>query len=534
MLRIFTILGFILWLTTKGNAQPHQSAIGSTRYFDTQIPKKADKELQFFAFFINQGVSSNIFPTNEFLRGQVVGRLYGRNTATSSDTASSYYVEQRIIPFFIYTPKLFQGKATLRASFEIDWTWGDVAYGTGGNLGAAISADQVNIQTQNVQIEYRPWKNWFINLGLMRMFDSPFDVYRTTFDKMANSAYRLSYWGTDAAGISILNTYDFSRYKMSWFKFYENDIYRDDDVDMFEFYADYDINPRWKWGFSGHYVRDRASGKGGVSILGQGLNSLLAEYNGTFKFRFGNNPYQADIYWIGSYFSRNIDMMQDTWFASGFFNYNFGSARTRLQGNDTYTRAATIGGFGANLRAGYRYGQTTDDHFKVDGIFTTGDENGITDQRYSGVLTGNTWGSPAAIFISSGAYLLLPHANVVNRFMPIVADISNIGYGLNAWTYTLSKGFIPHKLIGKIGGAFAWSNAAPIGGTPYMGRESNFSLVYNLGPFMSVELHGAKVWLGGFFDSADDRYGSPVNGGLPGQRPVDPWTVFALFKWLMF
>ena len=530
---LLTLIGCTLiqtWVLT-GQEFPNTS---SSRYFDLTVPQKADKELQFFAFFINQGVTSNFYPTNEFLRGQVVGRLFGRNTTTTSDTASSYYVEQRIIPFFIYTPKLFNGKASLRASFEIDWTWGDVSYGTGGNLGAAISADQVNIQTQNIQIEYRPFPGWSVNLGLMRMFDTPYDPYRTIFDKMANSAYRLGYFGTDAAGLMVHKSTDYGRYKAGWFKFYENDIYRDDDVDMFEFITEQDINRKWKIGGSVYYVRDRAQGKGGVSILGQGLNSLLAEYNGTFKFRFGNNPYQADVVWLGMFFNRNIDMIQDRWFATGFFNYNLGEARLLRPAENRFTRETTIGGFGANLKVGYRHGQTIDDHIKVDFIYTSGDANGLNDRRYSGVMTGNTWGSPAGIFISSGTYLLMPHPNVVNRFTPVVADISNIGYGLNATTLTYSKGIIPHKLIARVGGATAFSNATPIGGAAYMGSEANAALIYNLGPFMSIEVHGAKMWLGGFFDSADERYGSPVNGGTFGVRPADPWTVFALFKWLLF
>lgn len=533
LLRSYLSLFLVLFLGHSLLAQDPPSTTGA-RYFDLNIPKKSNKELQFFAFFINQGVGSNFYPTNEFLRGQVVGRLFGRNTTTTSDTARALYVEQRIIPFFVYTPRIFNGKATLRASFEIDWTWGDVAYGTGGNLGAAISADQVNIQTQNVQVEYRPTDNIFINLGLMRMFDSPYDPYRTAFDKLMNTGYRLAYFGTDAAGLSILKVTDFSRYKLSWYKFYENDIYRDDDVDMFEFMTDFHVTNKWTWGGSIQYVRDRANGKGGVSILGQGLNSLLAEYNGTFKFRFGNNPYKADIVWLGTYFNRNVDFILDRWFLSGFFNYNLGSARVRPMGSDSYDNRTTIAGFGANLRGGYRYGQTVDDIIKFDFLYTTGDENGLNDNRFSGVMTGNTWGSPAGIFISTGSYLLLPHPNVVNRFTPVVADISNMGYGISALTYNISKGIIPHKLIGRVGGAVAYSNATPIGGGRYMGTEFNGAVIYNLGPFMSIELHGAVMPLGDFFDSADERYGSPVNGGNFGERPTSPWTVFALFKWLMF
>ncbi|MDY0282652.1 MAG: hypothetical protein RBR35_19125 [Salinivirgaceae bacterium] len=182
----------------------------SNQYFSNEIPRKANKELQFMAFYINQGVVSNIYAQNDFLKGQVVGRLFGGNTTRTSDSLTSQYFEQRLIPFFIYQPKLFNGKATLRASFEIDWTWGDAAYGVGGNFGSAISADQVNLQTQNIELEFNPAKGWYINLGLQRMFDSPYNAYKTMFDKMTTTGYRLAYFGTDGVGVSVIKKWDFS------------------------------------------------------------------------------------------------------------------------------------------------------------------------------------------------------------------------------------------------------------------------------------------------------------------------------------
>ena len=100
-----------------------------------EVPKEANKEFQFLAYFYNHIMSNNIYPTNEFLKGQIIGRLFGQNTTNTSDELRSVYFEQRILPFFLYSPKLFDGRATLRASFEIDFTWGDSAYGTGGNFG---------------------------------------------------------------------------------------------------------------------------------------------------------------------------------------------------------------------------------------------------------------------------------------------------------------------------------------------------------------------------------------------------------------
>lgn len=500
--------------------------------FEKETPKKALPEFQFLAFYINQGVVSNFYPTNEFMRGQVIGRMFGRNSTSTSDTAKAAYLEQRLIPFFIYQPHLFDGKAILRAVFEIDWTWGDVSYGTGGNQGSAVSGHQVNIQTQNIEIEYIPKPGWMFNLGLQRMYDTPYNPYRTVVDKMLQTSYRLNYFGTHGVGLTLYRSADFYRWKAAAFKLYENDVFMDDDVNLFELQYERNLNPLWKAAVAIHYVRDRSNGKGGVSILGQGLNSQLAEYNGVFRFKFGSNPYKADIAWLGTHFSRNADMMMDRFYLSGYFNYNLGDVRIKQDAD--WQKGSSIGGFGANLRMGFRYGQTAQDNVNVEIIYTTGDDNGLDDQKYSGVITGNTWAAPGGIFVNSGAYILFPHGNVVNRFTPLVADMSNLGYGLKGFTANVSKGFIPNRFHGKIGTAMAMSNAIPLGGGSKLGLEANAGLVYNIGAFMSLELHGAYVWLGDFFDSNDSRYGYAVNGGQAGVRPVNPWTAFIVYKWLMF
>jgi hypothetical protein len=508
----------------------------TNQYFSKEIPQKANKEFQFIAFFINQAVTSNIYPENDFLKGQVVGRLFGGNSTKTSNERTSAYVEQRLIPFFIYSPSLFNGKATLRASFELDWTWGDAAYGAGGNFGGGFSADQVNLQTQNLEIELNPAKGWYVNLGLQRIFDTPYNPYKTLFDKMTTTGYRLSYFGTDGVGISARKDWDFARIKAGYYKLYENYIQLDDDVTLFELTGEKDVSRNWKVGGSAYYLADRASGAGGVSILSQGLNSMLATHNGVYKFGFGNVPYKADIAWLGTFFGRNTEHWTDPWMVTGFLNFNIGTADTlknQVVSKTEWNHATNIFGYAANVRASYRYGQTLNDNITLDVIHSSGDENGLSDGKYSGVITGNQWGAPGAIFVSSGSYLLMPHGNVVNRYTPAILDISNMGYGMTAATLNASKGIIPNLLNVKIGGAVAMSNVKPSGGGYLVGTEVNGNIAYNFGPFMSLELHAAYLTLGDFYDSKQSAYGSPVNGGLD-TRPVNPWTAFMVFKWLIF
>jgi len=505
----------------------------TNQYFSKEIPDKANKEFQFLAFFINQVVTSNVYPENDFLKGQTVGRLFGANTTTTSNERVSAYVEQRLIPFFIYKPNLFNGKAILRAAFEIDWTWGDVAYGVGGNFGGGFSADQVNLQTQNLEIEINPTKGLYINLGLQRIFDTPYNPYTTLFDKMTMTGYRLAYFGTDGVGVSVRKDWDFSRIKAGYYKLYENYIHLNDDVTLMELNGEKDVSRAWKVGGSVYYLRDRGNGAGGVSILGQGFNSLLASHNGTFRFNYGATPYHADVVWLGTFFSRNADTWLDPWTVTGFVNVNLGQANTLEPSTEKYTKATSIFGYAANARLSYRYGQTPNDNIALDVLYTSGDADALQDGKYSGVITGNQWGAPGTIYVSSGSYLLMPHGNVVNRFTPAVMDISNMGYGLTYANLSASKGIIPNKLNAKVGVSAGLSNVQPSGGGAFIGVEANGNIQYNIGPYMSLELHGAHLWLGNFYDSKQAAYGSPVNGGVD-ERPVNPWTAFLVFKWLMF
>lgn len=533
--KIFSIIFITFLFLVKVNAQ-NETEIDTTaskfNLFSKDVPYnvRENKEFQFLAFFISQGVNSNLYPKASLFNGQLVGRLFGPNSSTSSDSLHSNYFEQRIIPFFIYQPKLFNGKAILRASLEIDWTWGDQAYGISGNKGGAINADQVNIQTQNVELELIPHKNVAINLGLQRLYDTPYNPYRTMFDKFTTTGYRLAYWGTDAVGISARYDDDINKLKSGYYLLYENNTEKNDDVSLLELSYLRKINKNWNVGASIYHIIDRGEGQGGVSVFSQGLTSTLAAYNGSYVFDVDRN-YHSDITWLGINFNRNPDFWIDQIQLSGFLNYNIGNIKEDING--TYQKTNDIAGLGANIRAAYKYGVTNNDFISADFIYTSGDNNGLTDGKYSGVITGNTWGMPSSIFVGTGGYLLFPHANVVNRFTPVIADISNMGYGLMGGTVNIVHDFIPNRLNAKLGSAFALSPVQPQDGGRILGNEFYGSVGYNFGPYMSLELHASHLWLGDFFDSKEDTHGSSINGDSD-TRPANPYTAFLVYKWLLF
>ncbi len=479
--------------------------------------KEEINELKFIGYYFVRSELSNMYANNEFLKGQVVGRLFGGNTTKTGLT--SKYTEQRFIPIFAYTPKLFDGWATLRASFEFDWTWGDANYGAGGNFGGAFGADFVNMQTQNLFVEIRPQKNFFVNIGLARVFDNINVPSYTPTDKLVNTGYRLAVWGSDGVGISAHYILPNMKMKAGFYQLYENNVQDDDDVVLYELDYEYDFDIKTSAGLTVYYLSDRANGEGGVSIMGQGLNCALSNYNGVFNFDFGTEAYTADIFWLGTHFHHDPLLKQGRFGYSGFAMTNLGTAETK-------STTVDIAGLAANLRLAYKYGKNPNDHIVLDAVFTSGDKKNIADGKYNGFLTGNNWTAPGAVFFGHGLYLLLPHGNVVNRFMSAVIDIQNLGYGLSAGSLYGSYDIIPHKLKAKIGTGVGMANVSPAGGGSMIGTEFNFNLRYTLRVYMDIELHGAYLNLGDFYDS------SVVNGG--GLKPENPWLLFASFKWIMF
>ncbi len=503
-----------------------------------QLRNGDDSQLRFLAYFIARGEVTNVAPTNDLLQGRVVGRLFGPNTTTTSQ-GTSWLVEQRLIPFVVFEPKILDKMARLRASFELNWTWGDTSYSTGGNFGGALSGRSVNLETQNVEVEIDLPRHWHVNVGLQRLWDNIRDPYRTFFTTEALSSERLAFWGTDAVGISTHGPLFGNLWRFGAYDLYHNKVQEDDHVLLFEALTDRDIRDGWHVGGSVRYLRDTSSGAGGVSVLGQGPDSTLADYNGAFRFALNGQKYHANLAWVG------LDTSYNPEFTAGRFGGSAVAVASRgrvdvLQQDGSYGKAADVLGVALDARAGWRYGNSRNDVVTGEIIYTTGDPNGISDGRYSGVITGNTYGAPAGVFTTSGAYLLLPHSNVVNRYYSAVPDLSNQGYGLTAGTINTSYDLWRNVLTGKIGIAAGSSNVAPPGGGHFIGFEGNAMLAWRIRVFLTLELHAAYLHLGGFYDSPKEQpaaittMANPTAAAAGTGRPRDPWTTFLALKWLMF
>ncbi len=499
-----------------------------------QVKNGEDSQFKFLAYFFTRGEVTNVSPTNDLLQGRVVGRLFGPNTTTTGN-GTAWLAEQRLIPFFIFEPKILDKIARLRASFEINWTWGDTAYSVGGNFGGALSGRSINLETQNVEVEFSLPHHWFLNIGLQRLWDNVRDPYRTFFSTEALTGERLAYWGTDAVGVSAHGPLFGNMWRLGAYDLYHNKVSQDDHVLLFEALTDRDVRDGWHVGASVRYLRDTSSGAGGVSVLGQGPDSPLADYNGVFRFALNGAHYHAHVGWIGLNTSYNPEFTAGRFGGSAFAVANLGQVSIQ-QMNGTYGKIADIFGLAVDARLGFRFGNSRNDVVWGDFLYTTGDGNGIQDGRYTGVITGNTWGAPAGVFTQTGTYLLFPHSNVVNRYYSAVPDLSNQGYGVTGATLNGSYDLVRNKLTAKVGVGAGYSNFAPPGGGHFIGFEGNAMLAWRIRVFLTAEVHAAYLHLGDFYDSPREQPGSLTNAATNpnGARPADPWTAFVDLKWLMF
>jgi hypothetical protein len=489
------------------------------------VAEPIPRELTFIGYSFTRTTVSNVAPTQGILQGQVIGRLFGPNT-TSTFGEAGHYTEQRFVPLFVYRPRILDGYATFRGLFKIDYTWGDQAYGTGNNAGGAINAGQINLQTLMANVDIRPSERYNAVIGLQRIFDGARDPNVTALDVYQNSGYKLAYWGTQAVGVGVFGQVTpATRARLGVYQLWENLIIADDDVTLVMADVEHLARPGLEVGADVWYVRDRARGAGGISILGQGLASPLAEYNGATRLDIPQR-YLGDLVWVGGRAAYNRGFAVGPWMADGFLMANTGLIRA--PGIDDVTML----GVAANARAGYRYGVTPRDHVSLEALYTTGDPDNTADGHVSSVITGNVYGSPVGIYTTGRALLLFPDAKVVNRYYSAVHDIGNQGLGVTGLFLNASRDVIPNRFVAKAGLATAFANETLPGGGRYMGTEVNLELSYTLRVFLDLGLHAGYLALGDFFDAPGAVYVVP--GTEPTGRPTNPWTAFVTLTWLMF
>lgn len=502
-------------------------------------------------YFFTRATVTNMVADPAGLRGVSLGPI-GLNAGSFvgvDDERTAAYVEQRWIPVLSYSPAFTDGLATFRAQFEVDYTWGIASNTVQNNQGGGINADQVNIQTKNVNVSITPFRDprtLAIIIGTQSIYDTLFDPTITSVFDLVRTGYKLAFFGTEATGLSVFSRFGRHRGKLSWMplgasqpnKALENDP-------GFEWLwmatADYafTLTPGTEIGLSYWHLSDETQGDAFAyqGLIRNGPGSIqLWPFTGVRPFPIDRAT--GDVHYIGANFHHNIKFNRGPFAATGFVMYNTG----RFESQDDEIgegklAALDINGLAADLEVACNWGYTRDDVITLHGIYTTGDET-PTDDTYDGVYTLNYYGLPGAVLFDHKTLLLFPFIGTIGNYTGAVTDISNQGHGITAAILTGAWDVIPHTLNLKLGAAFGRTSVDPgveadvrrtdegneeITRDPgqTIGLEVNAELRYHIRYLMTVGLHVGYLKRGDFYEDHP-------------RVTADPWAAFTTFTWYAF
>jgi hypothetical protein len=483
----------------------------------TVQPASADPgSVSVLGLFQVRSTVSDLASTNPLLDGQVVGQLGGTNGMIVDPTVLAAHSEQRVGLFTRWAPTALSGLAALNGAVEVDFAFGDQAYGVGGNTGGGFGADQVNLQTRRLFASFYPpvGHTLHVALGLQFLADGVRDPSTATLDGLQRSGGRMMFFGSEAAGLGLYGTVsdrwgDRLRYRLGTFTLLEQGLAEPDDVWLS--LADVTVHPGWNSEVGAHlwYLQDRSAGTGGA--LGIGPTSALAELQtgGRLDPFDGQAPPEeaelhADVVWTGVDGGLNPQLDRGPVGVHGLAIATIGRLYAPIVHDDDLL-GLTVSG-----EVRWRYTAGSGSLITASALATTGDD--ADPQRYTGVLTGNAWGVAGAVHGSHGMLLLLPDPGSINRMVSVVPDISGGGAGVRAWTATAGYDPIPSRLTTTVG----IGHATDADGSP-LGTELNARVVGRPLPLLDLSLRAAVV---------DPGWAAPVSEA--------PWMITAAVDWLVF
>lgn len=495
-------------------------------------------EFTFINYFFTRATITNMIADPAGLRGVSLGPIgigeAGSATAVGED--STGYVEQRWIPVIAYSPHFVDGLATFRAQFEIDYTWGQAANQIQNNQGGGLNADQVNIQTKNVNVALYPTRNPLqlsIIAGTQPLYDSIYDPTVTSLFHITKTGYKLAYMGSDATGLSAFGHFGDHRFKASVMPLGSGQPKKATEGDPDLYYVwlatldySYELAPATEFALSLWHLRDNTQGRAFAfeGLVPSGPSSTgLFPYTGVADFDL--EEANGSVTWIGGNFHHNVDFTVGDFAASGFVMANFGKYESQKE-NTGLNKDLAIRGFAANAEVAFNYGKTLGDVISLEGMFTSGDDD-VKDAEYDGVITLNHYGLPGAVWFNHKTLLLFPFTSTVSNYTGAVTDISNQGYGLMAGILAAKKDLVPDVLNLKLGAAVARSVAKPPPGAfniergQTIGAEVNVELNWQIRYLMNIGVHTGYLALGDFFDATPTA-------------DSNPYAVFTTFTWYGF
>lgn len=398
--------------------------------------------------------------------------------APSKDPRTKTYVEQR--GRITYTGKV-DNELKMVTTFEIDSRFGDNSYngnGTTRNNGGAVGADQVNIETKSLYLDYT------IN-------DTPAPINAKLGIQPFTDAFKGIIFGNDGAGLVLSSKINGFNTRLGLFRFYDN----------------LTTNLAPAGNANGNLTQDFVNLDGGYKInenLKVGASYMLL-YDDRSRSTETN---KVIVHMLGI----NAEAKLDDLLIDGFFIYQTGRAGLIADPSAVGRAGApqpfkSVNAFAANFSAKKPIGPGT---AKLNAIYISGDDTVNGSGSRSDFIT--IRGTEHNLY-SAEMMILLRSKHAINSDRAIVYNLNNANQGLIG-------GFLGYDI--KIDKFFSNTNvgfAAVAANTSknksdFMGTEINTEIGFKPKTSLTTSIQAAYVILGDYF----------AKTGTGGANPDNPYT----------
>ncbi|WP_298270236.1 hypothetical protein [Geobacter sp.] len=418
----------------------------------TAVPALA-LENEFHGMFRVKGTISNYNGAGAF-----AGLL-----APSDNPKTKNFVDQRARLMYIAKAN---DDLKLVTHFEIDSQWGDNSYTVGRNDGGALGADQINLETKNVYLDFNiPAVPVNMKVGMQPFTD----------------AYKGIFINADAAGALATAKYGSFTNALGWFRL--------DD----------------RGGLTGKNARDLLilDGKYAVNknLNVGGSYYLYNDDNSTFANGVAGTAQDVIVHTVGVNGEANLGLVT----VDGFALYQFGNAGTKH-----------VSAWAANAGAKAKVGIGI---LRAQFLYTSGE--GDTTRNTSNAfvpVTNHTSGANAEnTFYPADMRIILRDKFGTTDDHAIIYNTDNQSQGIIGGFIGYDANITPKVFANANAGfvATAKRNTVTESSSKYMGTELNAEVGYKLYDNLTTSLQGAYVILGDYYKG--------TGGAAPGKIPNDPF-----------
>ena len=470
----------------KSNVLAALAAMGLT--VAATVPAMA-LENEFHGMFQAQYINSNFNGTNT-----TSIEHFDANNVSVGNNAAVYGGDTQYVPFgqpkHVYSANFVEQRARLGytakanadlklvTAFELDYTyWGDNSYETHRSHGAAIGADQVNLETKSIYLDANILKNVNMRLGMM-----PY-----------NDSFKSILFDADMAGIAFASSYNKFTPTIGYFRFNDTGVNQDKVLghltnDLFVLDGKYEVSKELKVGAAYYFFRNNS------------------ETTDPILF---NTISQQDVKL--SSFGLNAEYTSGPLTLNGFGIFQAGTVDKRS------TTAWAL-----NTGAKYNVGPGT---ARVEFLYVSGD-NGTTGHSNAFYSVFNNVNSAEHGYWNNEMVILGRDKNAMTTDNSIIATTGNFGQGQIG-------GYIGYDLpvtdklstAANAGFAAVAKDNSIITTKPhksnYLGTEINAEANYKLLENLSVGVRAAYVFLGDYYKDV----------ALNNETPVNPYDAKVIFKY---